>query len=239
MRPIIYVHGLPGSGAELRLGWPESRQRPFVVAPSAYDAFPAHAPPGPVHVVGFSLGAPAALRLAARWPDRIVRVTLISPAAPPRPRDLHRMADAPLFLASRRGPRALAVAVAVQATLAQVAPTLLLALMFAAQPVAERRLLRDEGVRDALVAGLRRTFGPGRRGYAAALSAYAGSIDDDPIQLGVPVEIVHGADDGWVPVAMARRLADALAPRCTLTVLPGLGHYGALRAGLARVAAED
>ena len=239
MRPFVYVHGLPGSAAELDLGWPAGRTPPIVIAPSDVNAFASRAPSGPVRLIGFSLGAPAALRIAARWPERIARLILVSPAAPPAPGELRRMAGAPVFLAARRGPRTLAAVLGSQAVLARAAPSALLRLMFTGQAPAERRLLREEPVRAALVSGLRETLGPGRAGHAAALSAYAASSADDPVSIQAPVEIVHGAEDGWVPLRMAERLAAALGPGCTLTVLPGLGHYGALRAALAREAATD
>ena len=196
-------------------------------------------PSGPARLLGFSLGAPAALCIAARWPERVERLILVSPAAPPAPGDLRRMAGAPLFLAARRGPRALAAALRVQGALSRAAPSLLLRLMFAGEAPAERSLLREKAVRDALVAGFQKTLGEGRAGYAAALSAYAASAADDPVSVRAPVEIVHGAEDSWVPLRMAERLAATLGPGSTLTVLPGRGHYGALRAALAREAVRD
>lgn len=42
-------------------------------------------------------------------------------------------------------------------------------------------------------------------------------------RVAAPVHIVWGADDTWIPVDRARRLADAI-PGATLRIVPGAGH---------------
>ena len=77
----LYLHGLPGSAAELGMTALPHLTTPDRTAPSFAQLANA-LPDAEMHLVGFSLGAAAALRLAALAPERTVRVTLISPIVP-------------------------------------------------------------------------------------------------------------------------------------------------------------
>ena len=82
---IYFCHGVPGGPEDASLLGIEGVAAPdlFAAAPLAqFDAATAGAPDGSVHLVGFSIGAMVALRLAASRPDKVGKVTLISPAAP-------------------------------------------------------------------------------------------------------------------------------------------------------------
>ncbi|MFC4004305.1 alpha/beta hydrolase [Prauserella oleivorans] len=118
---VVYVHGLGGSSTN----WTDLAAQ---LAPHAegvaldlpgfgfsepLDGFPfsltAHSDvvasfiegdaPGPVHVVGNSMGGAVALLLAARRPDLVRTLTLISPAMPDRRLDPRRLSDPRLALA--------------------------------------------------------------------------------------------------------------------------------------------
>ena len=59
--------------------------------------------------------------------------------------------------------------------------------------------------------------------------AQGGEVHTDPLQglLGsatVPIDVIWGADDDWLDLAYARRLADALPGPTRLAVVPGAGH---------------
>jgi pimeloyl-ACP methyl ester carboxylesterase len=60
-------------------------------------------------------------------------------------------------------------------------------------------------------------------GIAGDLHVEAQTWVFDPGTIEVPVEIVHGDDDGMAPIAHAHRNAELVAG-ATLTVLPGVGH---------------
>ena len=149
--PAVYVHGLGGSS----LNWTDlaaqlgtraagtavdlpgfGRTRP----PAGFDFTPAaHADAllcflagrnEPVHLLGNSLGGAIALSVAARRPELVRTLTLVSPAMPDRRPDPRRMADIRLALAlvpGRIGERARAglAAVAPRARAEQVVPGLL------------------------------------------------------------------------------------------------------------------
>lgn len=100
--PALFIHGLGGSStnwtdlmAALSLdsvapdasgfGYsppaPDGDYRPQATARTMADLIRSW-DVGPVHVFGNSLGGAIALQLAARWPDRVRSLTLISPALP-------------------------------------------------------------------------------------------------------------------------------------------------------------
>ncbi|MEY4838200.1 MAG: hypothetical protein RLZZ475_2059 [Pseudomonadota bacterium] len=110
MRPVtLYFHGLPGSAAELAAFGPDiaARTAGFHVAARGGDfarlaeQTAASFPDGPLRLVGFSLGAAAALRVAPHLGERVERIDLVSPAAPLQLGDfLGQMAGAPVFRAA-------------------------------------------------------------------------------------------------------------------------------------------
>jgi pimeloyl-ACP methyl ester carboxylesterase len=77
----VYFHGVPGSAAELQMS-----RLPHLTVPDrnqrSFDALAQSLPPGELHLVGFSLGAAAALRMASIIGTRAVRVTLASAVVP-------------------------------------------------------------------------------------------------------------------------------------------------------------
>lgn len=64
----------------------------------------------------------------------------------------------------------------------------------------------------------------GSQGYVLDLQGVARSPDIDLSALAMPVSIWHGDQDGHVPVAQARILAERL-PLSRINILPGRGHF--------------
>ena len=93
-RRTVYLHGLPGSPAELSLAGPGSPWiDPALVYAPDRSALAADLPElarqiaiwssgEPIDLVGFSLGGAAALRLAPLLGEQVARIDLIAPAAP-------------------------------------------------------------------------------------------------------------------------------------------------------------
>jgi pimeloyl-ACP methyl ester carboxylesterase len=82
---------------------------------------------------------------------------------------------------------------------------------------------RDPAIRQVMVEDFVEAFAGGGWGWlddARALrSAWGFELDE----VTVPVRLIHGEDDEFVPVQHARRLADQL-PDAVLSVVPGAGH---------------
>lgn len=231
---FVFVHGLPGSPADARFAFPPARQPEAVLAPhevEPYLARLAQAPDrAPVCVVAHSLGAFGALRAAARHPDAVAQLVLISPAAPLQLGDfLAHMAGAPVFRAARLGGGALRALTGVQALGVRIAPSAFARLMFASATPSERRLLDDPVFLTAFVEGLRASLLADRAAYLRTVSAYVADWTDALDHVRCPVTIVQGEEDSWTPPTMAAALAHRLGSSTELVTVPRAGHYGTLR----------
>jgi pimeloyl-ACP methyl ester carboxylesterase len=220
--PVVLLHGLGSSGAD----WPAQRlalephYRVIAVDLPGHGASPL--PAGsltiegmagalaallaglrepPAHVVGLSLGACVALRLALAAPGRVRSLTLVNPFARVQaagPGDLVRLAQRLLLLGTRP----------VSVMAAHVARRLF--------PWPEQRPLYE-----AAVASLAATP---RAAYLAAMRALARfDARGQVAAVRQPTLIVAGDRDSSVPLAAKVALAAAM-PSARLLVVPGSGH---------------
>lgn len=226
MRPL-YLHGLPGSGSELALTGTQmevlDRNAP------SFAQLALRLPDGPLHLVGFSLGAACALRLAVLAPEKVARLTLISAAAPLDLGDfLPDMAGAPVFRMAHSAAR-MAALTSVQSALARVSPGLFLRLLMRGTDPSDAALMHRHSaiLRRAVQEGL----GPGREAYLREIAAYVQPWARHLGHVACPVTLHHGTADRWAPPAMASALHEAL-PASRLQRHEGLGHYATLAAVL-------
>lgn len=244
---IIYFHGLPGSTDELLAFGPDIARRSagFRVidrsgartAPSATDYFAQLAadlrrdvPDARLRLIGFSLGASAALRTAAHLGDQVSHIDLVSAAAPlDLGTYLPDMAGAPVFRTARDNPQMFHVLTRAQSLLARFWPGQLHAMLFATARGDDGPLASDPEFKAALKSVLRQCLGPGRAGYLQEIGLYAQDWRAELDRVTAPVWLFHGEEDNWSPVAMARDLTQRL-PRCeALELLPGGSHYSTLK----------
>jgi len=246
----FYCHGLPGSEREVDFLSPEhtSGERLFCLdrmsrgrehpgweqrALDAFDQARGRATDQPIRLIGFSLGAMTAIHLAARRPEAIESVHLISPAAPLELGDfLARMAGRAVFQAARHNGPAVGLLSRAQSIMLGVAPGLLIRALFADATASERQLIEDRGFHDALRHGLGQSLGPYRLAYEEELRAYVRPWADRLDAVRCPVTLWHGAEDTWAPSDMSDRLAERLPGPASVTRLSGLGHFGTLRQAL-------
>ncbi len=237
----VYFHGLPGSAAELAGFGPEiaGRAAGFHVAARGGDfsrvaeGIAVRFPECPLRLVGFSLGAAAALRVAPYLGDRVERIDLVSPAAPLQLGDfLGGMAGAPVFRAALAGRWPFAALTLVQAQVARLAPQKMAAAMMAKAKGEDRDLAADPRFIEALAQSLRHSLLGNRDAYTAEIRAYVNDWRADLARVQQPVRIWQGSADDWTPPAMADALAAALPTRPQVTMLPGLSHFSTLRAYL-------
>jgi 3-oxoadipate enol-lactonase len=156
---------------------------------------------GPAHVVGLSLGACVALRLALQAPARVRSLVLVNPFARVRttgPGDVARLALRLLLLGTAP----------MDTVAAHVARRLF--------PWPEQRALYE-----AAVVSLAATS---RRAYLAAMQALARfDARGQVAAIRHPTLIVAGDRDTSVPLAAKVTLAASI-PRARLLVVPGSGH---------------
>jgi len=229
-----FCHGVPGGPADAALLAVEGVIAPnlLAAAPLAqFDAATADTSNGSVHLIGFSIGAMVALRLAASRPAKVGKVTLISPAAPLSLGDfLPDMAGKPVFAMAKRAPSLLRAVTGLQGLGVKIAPDFVLDRLFAKADPYERRLVAEPEVRRVLRAGLRNSMVDHPTAYVQAICAYVGDWTG-PLQLvACPVEIWHGGADTWAPMGMAEALAQTLPNGAQLHRVAQAGHYGTLKA---------
>jgi pimeloyl-ACP methyl ester carboxylesterase len=248
----VYVHGLGGSalnwtdlaallgtraaGTAIDLpgfGW----SRP----PAGFDFTPAaHADAllcflagrnEPVHLVGNSFGGAIAISVAARRPELVRTLTLVSPAMPDRRPDPRRMADVRLALALVPGPIGERARAGLAATPPRVRAEQVVRVCFgdpsrvpehrlveAAEEIARRAGLtwaQEAGERTAR--GLVASWWWGASPWAAAARVQA------------PTLVVWGERDRLVSPRLAARTAAAI-PGARLLMLPGVGHVAQIEA---------
>lgn len=193
----------------------------------------------PVHLVGFSLGAFVALRVAPHLGAQAASLDLVSSAAPLElGAFLDGMAGKPVFSIARRSPWGLSVLSAFQGGLARHAPLRLFGMLFATAAGADRDLAADRGFRAEIGGVLETSLNGGRAGYVRDVLAYVGPWAGRLAAVKTPAHIWHGAEDNWAPPAMAVALAQAL-PTCRRTqISDGLSHYSCLHDAMPRILAR-
>ncbi|OEC62094.1 alpha/beta fold hydrolase [Pseudomonas sp. ENNP23] len=240
----LYFHGTPGCAREAC--WLEAAAQRYGIHLLALDR--ASLAPGrtghdylhtlidwaantldgqPASLVGFSIGAHLALRVAAALPDADLQCLLVSAAAPLEwPQSWDGMgAGRHTFRLAQRHPERLARIARLQCTLARHAPGLLARLLFQGVGRAERHLAREQ--RPRLKAVLEGALVEGPSAYLRDVQLYCQPWADELDNLAAPVSLWHGEDDRWAPPGMARGLVQHLRA-ATLRWQPGLGHYGTL-----------
>jgi len=247
----LYFHGLPGSAAELAAFGPSIEQgtRRFHVVERTNaltrdakgDYFGALAeqvertfPRQRLVLVGFSLGAAAALRVAPHLGQSVRRIDLVSPAGPLCLGNfLPRMAGAPVFRAALAGRMPLAMLSWLQAQVVRLAPEKMGGALMAKAQGGDRQLAANPLFMAQLAQSLRYSLLAHRDAYLREVSLYVSDWSEILGQVTQPVRIWQGDEDDWTPPAMAQSLALGL-PNCVgLTSLPGLSHFSTLRHYLA------
>lgn len=240
---IFYLHGLPGSAAELDFALPEwqvaTAIRPLerlvdnATHEAALETMGAKlANYESVHLIGFSLGAMSAMKLAARMPETVVKLDLIAPAAPLALGDyLKDMAGKPIFEAAMKSGGALGRLVAAQRTLARMSKGAVIKAMFNGAADADKVLLKDRAMQDMLRDVLQRSLIEQPEAYKSELRAFVAPWADVLPRVRCKTVIWQGDADTWAPPALAAALSKAL-PDARLETLEGLSHYSGLLAAL-------
>lgn len=250
---IVYLHGVPGTSAELALWDGIAKLGPTVFAPDRHAIDPrldadamfdllareiaTRADTRPIHLIGFSLGAFAALQIASRLRARIARLDLISAAAPLALGDfLPSMAGRQVFGMARVGGWKFQAAVRVQAALGRRAPSLMTAMLFASAVPADNRLFAQNGVKARYRQMLRASFTDGGSSYRREICAYVQPWAHSLAHVTAPAVLWHGSADNWTPIGMAEALVAVLPVPSRIERLEGQSHYSAMAAALAALA---
>lgn len=243
---IVYFHGMPGGPGEWdHFASPTLRQKAFLpdrnvpIEPEALAArIAAECGDAPLTLIGFSLGAPAALAVADLLGTRVERLHLIAPAAPLELGEfLHAMAGAPLFGMAKARPGIFRHVARLEGLAARFAPGFLLGQLMASAAGKDRDLRADPAFRAAMAQVLRSGLGRNWRGFDREVVRYVADWSALPARITTPVTIWQGDADNWTPPAMAEALARRLGGKVEVLWLPGCSHYSALQRALAEIRA--
>jgi pimeloyl-ACP methyl ester carboxylesterase len=230
-RPVVLVHGLPGSGHDWRpltdvlvrrghhviaydrLGYGRSDPRPdddFTEEGNARDLIALLESEGieDATVVGWSYGGGTAIRAAIQDPSRIGRLVLVAssgpwPDAPEDPAVFGLLFSRPVMGWVRAVPP---LGRALRATFSEEA--------FAPEPVAD-------WWGDQLAANFAQPHTQAT--WLAEGARFEWDEDLDPSSIRLPILVIQGDADRSVPLEVARIL-DERAPRSQLVVIEGAGH---------------
>lgn len=243
LKTVYFCHGLPGSAADsgllakanpilniIPLELLKFQPQDIVQALSeARDMAGEPTKPGGVHLVGFSIGAMAAIKIAAFDPEQVSKLTLISPAAPLQLGTfLEDMAGKPIFEMAMKRPGVLALVTRVQGQIAKLSPSLMTRVLFSACGPCERALLDDPSFRRALNDGFHSSFAKHRQTYLAYVKDYVADWRSELDKLECPVDVWHGTADTWSPLDMSVALKARIGENCTLHKVENAEHYSTL-----------
>ncbi len=248
---IFFCHGMPGSEHDARL-LRNIEDDTRMLAPNmlhkgagdpisdvlkTFDELTIDFADRQVNLVGFSIGAMIAIKIATVRPERVGRLTLISPAAPLSLGDfLPEMAGAPVFNLAIKRPKALRALTFGQGLLSRVSPGFLIKLLFTKCGESEKKLLEDPEFHDVIMHGLSNSFVRGPKIYVQFVQSYVEDWSADLAKVTCAVEIWHGAKDTWSPIAMSYKLCDTIAAPHRLHVVQDGEHYSTLtKASVARL----
>ena len=239
----VFCHGMPGTIDDAQLLRAANPTASIValdllkVSPAAseegllseFDRITADASGKTVHLIGFSIGAMVAIKLAARRPNRVSGLTLVSAAAPLSLGDfLPDTAGRVVFELARNRPWALSLLTRVQGILVRTAPNRLVKGLFAKCGPRERELLRSEHFRDIVIMGMKASFVDHPQSYLTFVKEYVHDWQGDIPDVICPVHLWHGTRDTWAPPSMAQALEKAFAAPVTMTWIEQGEHYSTL-----------
>jgi pimeloyl-ACP methyl ester carboxylesterase len=259
--PVIYLHGTPGSRLEPLIIGDEAISaaglrliafdRPGLggsdflpdrtIGDIAYDIvqLASHLGFERFAVLGMSGGGPYAAACAAKLPDRVTAAVIVSGAwtwaefdGAVRP----SAGDALISFVSGRLPYTLLWPLRLMQRLPPGLRGRTLKLLRAFFPAPDRAQLRQSWRLDALMSSTREALRPGLRGAATDMRLIERRYDFDCAKIRMPVQILHGALDRNVPLALVQAYVKKL-PAAQLTVFPQEGHLSTLCGHFAEIAA--
>lgn len=242
----LYFHGIPGGAGELALFGSEITRKTahYVPAPRnislaelGADRFAQIAKElrdrhgtRPMHLIGFSMGAAATLRVAPHLGAQIEKIDLISAAAPLSLGEyLENMAGAPVFKSARDKPLAFRILSRAQSLMAGIAPSLLYSAVFSSAQGGDKSLRDAPEFRAKMIPIIKECLQTELQTYRGEIRDYVGNWAEALNEVSQPVSLYHGELDNWSPIEMAYDLAEAL-PNCQgIELIKGASHYSALR----------
>ena len=245
-QPLFYFHGVPGAAVEaatlhqaalahgIKLLVVE-RNLPDELESAAYlqqlaQQISDRAAGQPIHLLGFSIGACLALRVAALLGERVAEIYLLSAAAPLEiPSNSVGMgAGRYTFLWAQHYPRLFRAFAWYQELLVKISPRLLLNLLFAGAGGKDPELLRQADTQAWLADIQRACFKHGTSGYMRDVKLYVEPWATELDKVTAAVSLWHGEADNWAPIAMSTYLQEHLRNASAVIRGAGQAHYSCM-----------
>jgi pimeloyl-ACP methyl ester carboxylesterase len=175
-------------------------------------------------VVGHSVGAAYAAACAARLPERVRRLGLVSPIVPlDRPGALAELGKPHQWAAARRAPLALRAGYRAAAALALTSPSLAARVLSVGMSAPERSLMRSPALLARSRGIARESVRGGAGGLVEDLRVAMRPWGFRPEEIGVATWAWLGDADSSIPGSWGDYYAAAI-PDCRLVRCPGEGH---------------
>ena len=259
-RPVLYCHGFPASRVEGRLAQEAALQvdarliapdrpgyglsdfqpnRRIADWPRDIAALADALGLDRFALLGISGGAPYVIACAGAVPERLTAIGIVCGLGradrSEHTADMNWIARAS-FAAARAVPALSRLFTRTLAPALRSCPSLILKLLAARLPQADREVLSRPELFRVFADSFREALRQGGRGVALDLTLYAQPWETAVEAIRVPCHLWHGEQDTTVPVAMGRRLAAAL-PRCSARFYPDEGHFSLPVRNLAEILA--
>ena len=191
-----------------------------------------------ISLMGFSIGAHVALEVSVALQDQVRHIHLISAAAPLNGGDfLHHMAGGTVFKLALQRPWLFALLTQYQRLMATVAPGLLFSMLFASAAGADKSLRQHREFKQPITRLLKHCFQHRSSGYLRDINFYV-TWSGDLSRYSSSVQLWHGTDDNWSPLAMATYLANDIPGVVSVEELKGLSHYSCLYVAAPKICAQ-
>ena len=245
-RIVVYFHGAPGAPAESEIfhasaakyGLNIVSHNRFAVdknisAESYFQLLASNitmlAKDRQIDVIGFSIGAFAALQVCQLIPDKIKNLHLISPAAPLDCGDfINHMAGKSVFRLAKNYPSLFKILSYWQRLLAKYCPKLLVKMLFASAVAEDKVLIQSAHFQSWIGRVLQDCFSQNVTGYIREIRAYVSPWNVSFKDTTIKAHLWHGNQDNWSPFTMSEYLSQQFSGNLPIHRLIGLSHYSCL-----------
>jgi pimeloyl-ACP methyl ester carboxylesterase len=175
-------------------------------------------------VIGFSMGGAYAAACAARLPERVTTVALVSAVGRVDQRGVGNMGVARYLNLARRAPWAMRAIYTGLAWMVRRNPDRAHEQFWRGAPGVDREIVDRPAVRKRYWPALSDALGGRGRGLVEDMRVLQRPWGFDPAEIVVPVHLFHGTDDRVVPQRDAHYWINALA-ECRVRWYGGEGHF--------------